>query len=282
LKIACATVNAIGVVPQQFTTPENTPLTISQSQLLAGDSDGNFALQAGSPMQPAHATLVANADGSFTYSLGPTFQGIDRFSFQASENGVAGNIVTDTILSYHASLVDKLYKQVLHRSAEDQGLVFWTSQLDAGQKLDLVAKGIFNSVERLNPLVTQFYQQFLNRGTDPQGLAFWVADWQTKGDPRDVVENILASKEFLDDAGDTNAGFITLLYQRVLNRPAEPSGLDYWVGLMGPPNASRMSVRICRRSGTLILDPSFRCVGIRVTTSMQLVRGLGPPLDIVK
>jgi hypothetical protein len=142
-----------------------------------------------------------------------------------------------TLLSYHASLVDKLYQQVLHRSAEDSGLIYWTSQLDAGQQLDVVATGIFNSTERLNPLVTQFYEQFLGRNTDPGGLAYWVSDWQTKGDPRDVVENILASQEFFDDSSDTNTGYITLLYQRVLQRPAESDGLTYWLGLMSPPTS---------------------------------------------
>jgi hypothetical protein len=62
-----------------------------------------------------------------------------------------------------------------------------------------------------------------------------VTDWQTKGDPRDVVENILASQEFFDDSGDTNTGYVTLLYQRVLQRAAEPNGLKYWVGLMTNP-----------------------------------------------
>jgi hypothetical protein len=185
----------------------------------------------------AEGALTLNTDGSFTYSPGPGFHGIDRFSYQVSENGVVGNTVTDTLLSYHASLVDKVYQQVLHRPAEDAGLTYWTGLLDQGQPLDVVASGIFNSTERLNPLVAQFYQQFLGRGTDPGGLAYWVADWQAKGDPRDVVENILASKEFFDDAGDTNLGFINLLYQRVLMRSAEPDGIAYWVALMSdPPN----------------------------------------------
>ncbi|HVX13045.1 MAG TPA: DUF4214 domain-containing protein [Pirellulales bacterium] len=193
--------------------------------------------------QPTSGTLTLHADGSFTYMPGAGFQGIDRFSYQVSEGGTLGNTVTVTLLSYDASLVDKLYNQVLHRSAEDSGLIYWTSQLDAGQPLDVVATGIFNSTERLNPLVTQFYEQYLDRNTDPSGLNYWVTDWQTKGDPRDVVENILASQEFFDDAGDTNSGYITLLYQRVLQRPAESSGLAYWVGLMSSPtNETRLQV----------------------------------------
>jgi uncharacterized protein (TIGR03118 family) len=182
-----------------------------------------------------HGSLTLNSDGSFTYTPNATFQGIDRFTYQIGEGPTPGNTVTVTLLSYHASLVDKLYNQVLHRSAEDAGLTFWTGLLDQGNPLDVVAAGIFNSTERLDPLVTQFYQQFLGRGTDPAGLAFWVADWQTRGDPRDVVENILASQEFFNDAGDTNAGYVTLLYERVLQRPPETAGFNFWVSLMSNP-----------------------------------------------
>ncbi|HZZ81532.1 MAG TPA: DUF4214 domain-containing protein, partial [Gemmataceae bacterium] len=193
--------------------------------------------------QPSNGTLSLHTDGSFTYSPGASFQGIDRFTYQVSEGTSAGNAVTVTLLSYNASLVDKLYEQVLHRPAEDGGLAYWTRQLDQGFPLDVVATGIFNSTERLNPLVTQFYQQYLGRNTDPGGLAYWVTDWQTKGDPRDVVENILASQEFFDDAGDANEGFINLLYQRVLMRTAELDGLNYWIGQMSPPaNDTRLQI----------------------------------------
>jgi hypothetical protein len=41
-----------------------------------------------------------------------------------------------------------------------------------GSPPDVVATGIFNSTERLNPLVTNFYQQYLGRNTDPGGLAY--------------------------------------------------------------------------------------------------------------
>jgi hypothetical protein len=193
--------------------------------------------------QPANGTLTLHGDGSFTYTPGASFQGIDRFTYQVNEGAAVGNSVTVTLLSYHASLVDKLYHQVLHRGAEDSGLTYWTGLLDQGLPLDVVATGIFNSTERLNPLVTQFYQQFLGRDTDPSGLAYWVNDWQTKGDPRDVVENILASQEFFDDSGDTNTGYVTLLYQRVLQRSAETDGLKYWTGLMAPPtNETRVQI----------------------------------------
>jgi hypothetical protein len=62
--------------------------------------------------------------------------------------------------------------------------------------------------------------------------AYCVPDWQHTGDPRDVVESILASQEFFNDAGGSNLGFATLLYERVLQRAPEADGLAYWTGLM--------------------------------------------------
>ncbi len=176
----------------------------------------------------SHGSLNLNPDGSFTYAPTSTFQGIDRFTYQVSEGSATGNAVTVTLLSSSASTVDKLYHQVLGRSAEDTGLVYWTAQLDSGQKVDVVAKGIFNSVERLDALVVQLYEKLLHRGTDAGGLAYWVADWQSKGDPADVVVNILDSKEFYDDAGDTHDGFVRLLYSRFLGRAYDSTGLGYW------------------------------------------------------
>jgi hypothetical protein len=224
--------------------PYQVPADMS---VLANDVSGDGQpLTATLVSKPSHGSLTLNADGSFNYAPDATFKGLDRFTYQANDNGVESNVATVTLLSYHASLVDKLYHQVLGRAAEDDGLIYWAGQLDAGQPLDVVAKGIFNSAERLDPLVEQFYHQYLGRDTDPSGLAHWVQDWQAQGDPRDVVDSLLASQEFFDDAGDANAGYISLLYQRVLQRSEDQSGLEYWAGQMASP-ASESRLQIASR-----------------------------------
>ncbi|HET6884553.1 MAG TPA: Ig-like domain-containing protein, partial [Pirellulales bacterium] len=184
-----------GTLDGTTTTAESVPPTATGDTFVLGPtgpyqvsaSTGVLANDVSADGQPltaslisttSHGTLTLNPDGSFTYTPDASFQGSDRFTYQAGENGLESQTVTVTLLSYHASLVDKLYQQVLHRPAEDDGLTYWAGQLAAGQSLDAVAKGIFNSTERLNPLVTEFYQQYLGRGTDPSGLAYWVQDWQ--------------------------------------------------------------------------------------------------------
>jgi len=195
--------------------------------------------------QSANGTLTFLNNGAFNYTPNPStvaspFQGFDSFTYQVSENGIAGNTVPVNVLSYHASLVDKLYNQVLHRSPVNTndipGMLFWTGQLDQGKALDVVAQGIFNSPERLNPLVTNFYNQFLLRGTDPGGLAFWVQNWQATGDSFGVAASILGSPEFLQDAASSfpsqpaNNAFVNLLYARVLPGTNDPNGVAFWEG----------------------------------------------------
>jgi len=233
-------------VAQATLPPTANPDTFVLSQLGPNAGSGTMSVLAndtsadGQPQQlvatlvsnVTHGSLTFNPNGSFIYTPNSTFQGIDRFTYEVSEGTAIGNTVTVTLLSYHASLVDKLYQQVLHRSAEDAGLVSWTSMLDQGAPLDVVAKGIFTSPERLDPLVTQFYENYLGRAPDSGGLSAWVSDWQQKGDSDDVVVNILASQEFFNDAGGTNQGFVELLYERFLGRAGEASGVSSWVGML--------------------------------------------------
>jgi hypothetical protein len=206
-------------------------------------------------MTTTHGKLALNPDGSFTNTPNSTFQGIDRFTYQVSERGVVGNTVTVTLLSYNASLVDKLYHQVLHRSAEDAGLIGWTAGLDKGMPLDEIAQDIFNSPERLNPLVNQFYEQYLNRPAEPAGLAAWVAVWQKTGDPGEVQDDILASQEFYNDAGDTVDGFVRLLYERVLGRQPDATGLAGWdAGLNSGKNTRQQTAAGFLNSGEFHID----------------------------
>jgi hypothetical protein len=244
-----------GIYAQQYNAvPTAVPDTFVISQSSTSSGSGTTSVLANDlPFnnQPMTATLVSGtvngqltlqANGSFNYSPGTTFAGIDRFTYKVSEDGRVSNTVTDTLLSYNASLVDKLYHQVLSRSADDQGLIYWTAKLNAGASLDVVAQGIFNSPERLVPLITQFYQKYLLRATDAGGLKHWVADWQATGGSDDVVDSILGSQEFFDDAGDTNAGFVTLLYQRFLGRSPDPAGAAYWTGRLDSGQATRFQV----------------------------------------
>ncbi|HMJ79298.1 MAG TPA: DUF4214 domain-containing protein [Iamia sp.] len=81
------------------------------------------------------------------------------------------------------------------------------------------------------PTVLRLYRATLGRSPDRAGLEFW-ADALASGRPLSwVVRSFTGSKEFRDRYGNvTDGGFVDLLYQNVLGRPAEPAGRAYWLG----------------------------------------------------
>lgn len=193
------------------------------------DADGD-PLTAHIVTQPTRGTLHVNSNGSYTYEKGPNFKYFDRLTYRADDADAAGGTATVTLLTYEASQVYKLYMQVLHRAPEDGGLEYWTGRIMAGGKYSDIAQGIFESDERLNPIIAQYYQDYLLRTPDASGLAYWRDKvWKRDGGPENVVAGMISSAEFYQSAGGTNVGWTTALYQRLLGRTPDEGGLNYWV-----------------------------------------------------
>ncbi|WP_291987644.1 Ig-like domain-containing protein [Luteitalea sp.] len=86
-------------VADSYTTPFNTPLSISAPGVLANDNtNGGGAMTASLQSNVAHGTLVLNANGSFTYTPATGYAGADSFTYRAV-NGVGnGNAVTVSLM----------------------------------------------------------------------------------------------------------------------------------------------------------------------------------------
>lgn len=182
----------------------------------------------------AAGTVTLNADGTFTYQPGPNFAGVDSFTYQAS-NAQGDSSETRVFISTHeASQVRKLYKQALNREPENGGWLYWTGLLQTGAaSLGTVARGIFESTERLNPIIAGYYRTFLSREPEAKGLGEWRERWQREGSPENIISGILSSPESYAKAGGTNAGWVTEVYRRLLNREPEAEGLRYWTDQLG-------------------------------------------------
>ena len=76
-------------VDDVYSTAQNTPLTVVAPGVLGNDTDPQgdaFALNTTPISGPAAGnTLVLNADGSFTYTPGPLFSGVDSFVYKICE-----------------------------------------------------------------------------------------------------------------------------------------------------------------------------------------------------
>jgi hypothetical protein len=239
--------------PQTFTIEvAGTPTAINHSYVLStgsssaasvsdgvlvGDSDPNgdpITAQLVTP--PANGTVTLNANGSFSYVKGPNFEGLDSFTYRVSNGLLASSVATVNITSYEATIVTKLYNQVLGRAPDTQGLEYWTNQIQHGQSYGVIAKGIFDSDEHIDPIIEKYYQQFLLRAPDAQGLAYWAGVWQAAGGPEPVIAGMITSPEFFASAAaanptqSKNAAWVTELYARLLNRTSDNQGLQYWTG----------------------------------------------------
>ena len=84
------------VETHNYTTPEDTALTVSAPGVLTGasDGDGDVVTVAGYT-QPAHGNAIMQADGSFEYVPAKDYSGPDSWGFNATDcfGGYAPGIV---------------------------------------------------------------------------------------------------------------------------------------------------------------------------------------------
>jgi streptogramin lyase len=126
-----------------------------------------------------------------------------------------------------AAFVQALYRNLLGRDADAQGLANWTASLEAeGTRLQVV-QGVWASPEHRGRQVDQFYTTYLHRGADPAGRTFWTNALQGGLSETAVANAFLTSDEYLQGHRDPTA-YLTGLYADVLGRSADAAGLAFW------------------------------------------------------
>src|SRR5207248_2173639 len=80
-----------------YATDEDTPLTVAAPGVLGNDSDvDGDPLSAVLVDEPAHGTVVINANGTLTYTPAPNYNGSDAFTYMVSDGN--GGSDTATVL----------------------------------------------------------------------------------------------------------------------------------------------------------------------------------------
>jgi hypothetical protein len=157
--------------------------------------------------------------------------------------------------------VNRLYQGVLGRAGEPQGVEYWSQtgllpeqirqemtnsgELKAWLPYDLDQSGTISAQER-QAGVGSLYQQVLGRAADEPGMASWVQSGLT---PDQLRQQLGQSDEFkawskydADKSGTLTSQErgqgVSELYQGVLGRASDPSGLAYWSqAAVGSPDA---------------------------------------------
>jgi len=134
-------------------------------------------------------------------------------------------------LAYEA-FVKASYQDFLGRQPTADEVASWSGKLSSGtvSKADYLAS-LSKSDEWLTAIVTKMYRDTLNRDPDPGGLADWVS-WLRSGrfTVAEVASRFYSSNEYYTvTAGGDTSTWVTLLYQKLLNRTPDGQGLQFWI-----------------------------------------------------
>lgn len=142
-----------------------------------------------------HQVLNRDADigglnGWTSYLIaGHSFQDLQA-QFYGSAEYCYGRSATTLVGCYYAGL--------LGRSADPDGLTYWSGLLDKGMPSSTVASAIGHSTEGLTVTISSAYWRFLGRQADPGGQSFWVDQLQSGVSQENVFLAFTTSTEFLN------------------------------------------------------------------------------------
>jgi hypothetical protein len=80
--------------------------------------------------------------------------------------------------------------------------------------------------------IARLYQTAFDRMPELEGLNYWIDRWESGTFSfRNIAQSFTESAEFVETYGTelTDAQFVELLYENVLDREPQQAGLDYWV-----------------------------------------------------
>lgn len=198
-----------------------------------------------------YSTMYTHYNGAPVYDgmAGANFIGGVRPAMWVDKNAI--NVAEDKVSSF----VNRLYKIILDRDAEADGLADWTNRLKSGGSTSAeIVYGIANSDEFNNKhlsnseIVERMYQAMLGRASDASGKADWLNAMDNGMTVTGIINGFSGSQEFANicsgygiQAGaitsceprDRNRGltnFTARMYTKALGRVYEVEGINYWTG----------------------------------------------------
>lgn len=130
----------------------------------------------------------------------------------------------------NGAVVRLVFLELLGRCPDQGGYDYWVGRLDGGTSREAFARSIARTPEAVGRVVDDAYQAMLGRAADPAGRAFWTGRLQGSGRYDSLLADLAASGEFWSKSGATNAGVVTRVYERLLDRSPDQGGLDFWAG----------------------------------------------------
>jgi len=133
-----------------------------------------------------------------------------------------------------------IYEAFLGATPDPDAFRRW-SDVVAARGLRAAALQLAYSEEYAGVLLDDLYQRVLGREADATGKAYWLGVLASGTRIEQVGALFYGSEEYVEAAGSLE-GYVELLYENLLDRDPEQSGLDYWVGMLRSRSASPPAV----------------------------------------
>jgi hypothetical protein len=131
------------------------------------------------------------------------------------------------------TFVNAAYLDILGRPADTGGLNFYLGQLNGGTATrQQIATALLTSTEYRNDLVNADFKTYLNRPAATPDIGYWVGQVQQGVTDEQLIVRIGGSLEGYQTNGNGHKQWITTLYNKVLGRNPEASGLQFYLNIV--------------------------------------------------
>ena len=109
----------------------------------------------------------------------------------------------------NGQFVSNVYRDLLDRASDPDGLAYWTAQLNGGTPRPTVVVRLLYGTEYRSDLLTGttgnkpivgIYPRYLHRPADAGGVTYWVGQMTAGASDEDIVLNFVASPEYFNAA----------------------------------------------------------------------------------
>lgn len=259
----------------------NTKVTLDFDVRSFGDANDYYEILIYRGTEQTAANMVSRKVGSFSDTVGTStfsyeWNTTDVIKYPAGTYTIVstayyysdlGNAVSNTDslevtledyrLILDRAFVERLYNKVFMRSADPDGLTYWSEKLFNGTTAgaDIIV-GFVNSPEFINKRTTDreylevLYRAIFDRDAAEEEYEYWLNVLNSGVSRNYVLKGFTDSPEFsglcttycikqgtvnLTEVRDHNpqiAGFVNRLYKLTLERDDDGSGINYWVDIL--------------------------------------------------
>ncbi|UOD50406.1 DUF4214 domain-containing protein [Orrella daihaiensis] len=231
---------------QILTQEEQYPDGISMSMLFKGGYALEMALItgndyfAGSPLPHANSNDgIRGGDGNDTFIGYGAAPGWDQFYGEA---GIDTAIFRGKISEYLIEESSSIWDSRLRDGTNATGYVV-TDRLNARddatalvevERLQFSDVTLALDIDGIAAEAYRIYKAAFDRQPDLTGLGFWIKNMDAGMGLEAVAQEFINSAEFIRmyGANPTDEQFVDLLYANVLDRQADKSGYDFWIGAL--------------------------------------------------